>query len=173
MTAPKRDPIAKAAMFIALCSLVVSVWSVFEMRLNYRLSVKPALTIKTQAIPNGPISITIRNNGLGPAIVRSHSVRIDGRVIYDASSMQDWDNDALKSVLSKLDMGTYLFNWAAIGTGSAIPTKEDQIIFSVESKDPDYFYGPESDLFKTTKRIKVRVIYESMYGEKFLVVNYD
>lgn len=93
---------AYAAIAIALCSLVVSVYSSWETRHHNRLTVKPALARVTGRDKDSCLVMTIKNVGFGPAKVEELYISWRGMVVYSTDSVRGtsanpgaWHTEAL------------------------------------------------------------------------------
>src|SRR3989338_4510805 len=72
---------------VAVCALGLTVWQAAITRRHNRLSVTPHLTTWTQfEQATGRYSIEILNNGIGPALIKSFSVQVDGQPIVGEES---------------------------------------------------------------------------------------
>lgn len=71
-----------SSIIIALCALGISIWQAILTRKHNKLSFKPHLTSWTHKnTQKGFYAIEIINNGLGPAIIESFSVKVDDKRI--------------------------------------------------------------------------------------------
>ena len=70
--------LAGAAMFVALSSLALSVYEARMTREHDKISVWPYVSA-FNSDSGGVYSYNVRNVGLGPALVRSFQVRVDGK----------------------------------------------------------------------------------------------
>ena len=67
---------------VAVCALALTVWQAAISRRHNRLSVTPHLTTWTQPEEaTGTYSVEILNNGIGPALIQSFSLQVDGQPI--------------------------------------------------------------------------------------------
>ncbi|MEP0174781.1 MAG: hypothetical protein ABJD02_12425 [Paraglaciecola sp.] len=73
------DYIAICSVVIALSAMGVAIWQGYLARIHNQLSVQPKLQVNTD-IRNG-LLYTLENQGLGPAIVKSFFIHIDGKTI--------------------------------------------------------------------------------------------
>ena len=62
---------------IAFSVAVVTIWQGFLMRRHNRLSVRPMLRIDRYTVLGEKVGISIRNTGVGPAIIKSIEYVID------------------------------------------------------------------------------------------------
>jgi hypothetical protein len=72
------DWIALSSAVVAICALGVSIWQGYVARLHCRLSVTPHIDVVFDVSGPHGNDITLKNGGLGPAIVRSVEVTLGG-----------------------------------------------------------------------------------------------
>lgn len=156
------DIIAISAAFIALCSGCIALWQGWLMRRHNVLSVTPHIDISCNLVIGQPISLSIGNHGIGPAIVRELSyAKLDGSKITLSSY------DAYKSALS--DMGIELDDFAHI-----VRDFPDNTPIGV-GKDFEFITFPDSEsdssqnrfLSKKLESAKIEIFYECIYGRSF------
>ena len=70
--------VSGAAMFVALSSLAIALYEVRMMREHDRISVWPYVTF-FNSDSGGVYTFNARNAGIGPALIRSLEIRIDGK----------------------------------------------------------------------------------------------
>lgn len=73
------DVIAVAAAVIALMSMLATLWQSWTVRRHNRLSVRPHLDFFRNYGIGGPVSLSLINHGLGPAIIKRVVVHYLGR----------------------------------------------------------------------------------------------
>ncbi len=85
------DLTAISAVLIAIAALIVSVSQVVLMRRHNQMSVKPQLEIYKDLFLESPISVTIKNNGLGTAILKSIKIHTGSKVVIfkDRASLHE------------------------------------------------------------------------------------
>jgi hypothetical protein len=84
--ADKHDNGRVAAIVIALCALVVSIWQMAETRRHNRTTTKPVLCYRVATDPREPANgIFLVNRGLGPAVIKS--MQIGGKKVTPADHM--------------------------------------------------------------------------------------
>jgi hypothetical protein len=62
--------IACCALFVSICSFILTIYTIWTQRRHDRLSVKPLVNIHVEDFPER-ITITVQNDGLGPMIIKS------------------------------------------------------------------------------------------------------
>ena len=72
---------ARAAIVIAICAMLTSVWQGYEIRKHNRLSTKPIIIYEWEAKEGQKSGIYIQNNGLGPAILTDIEFSYAGKII--------------------------------------------------------------------------------------------
>lgn len=152
------DLIASGAAIVALFAMLATFWQVKIARDHNKLSVMPHLDAAFYAFPNEPFRITLFNNGLGPAIVRSFHLSVDDT---EYSHVHPVPSDDLRKILEK---SGHNLNLTIVGYGT--PIRADAEITVVQSLAP-----PESaqqfTVFKAFgRRLGLRVVYASLYGDE-------
>lgn len=149
-----REPetfIALTALIVSISAVVVGTYEASLQRAHDRAEVWPHLELTTWATPKGA-EIRLENAGIGPAIVHSVEVRVDGRPAHD------W-NDVLEAITGKRPHD--LSN----------STSADHVI---RAGDRVTLVGaPAADLppgmWDYVKRVSIRVCYSSVFGESWLL----
>lgn len=163
VTGPIMDAtnvIAVCAAIIALASLFVAVNQAIAERKHNRLSVRPFLTVYRKQFNNEPIEYCVENQGLGPAIVTSFAVLIDG----NEASSSDGNYICAATDLLEIDrneVGGHLF-----GANEVMKTGQEIIILRFPKSGSDLSF--HKVLLGKLPRMKFRIRYESMYKEKYM-----
>lgn len=135
-------------MIIAISALVVSIWQVQLAQRHNKLSVKPYLRFQISDSDFGDEDFSHKlkliNSGQGPAIITSFEFAVEGKKVKTFT-------DAM--VLSGLtgNIGRYFLTTYDPGD-------------VIEEKARDTIFG-SNDLSKKTKKIHIKVVYESLYGD--------
>jgi hypothetical protein len=153
------DAIAASAAVVALFAMAATFWQVKLAREHNRLSVRPHLNVLFSAYPDKTIYLSVQNSGLGPAIVRSLHVGIDG-VEYSSSTASI--NPALRSIF---DAAGQRVNWTLLGPESPIRVEGTITLFEFIEADKST-HGFNAAL-AFARRMSIRIEYKSMYGERF------
>jgi hypothetical protein len=145
--------IAVSAVTISLCALVVSLYEVSVMRSDQRASVWPYLDVSISYSADG-FRIQATNNGIGPALIESVQITVDGEPVYD------WDEviERLVGPSSGIDYSNYLvgqFN------GEVLPAEGEMLLFGV----PGEWTPIKRQLAEGLSRATWQVCYCSVYGE--------
>ena len=154
------DWVSMSAACIALVALGVSTWEAVQARKHCRLSVTPRLRVDTLARPGKPISITLSNQGIGPAIVRSFS-------LHDGRTWRSMDGPAhVRAVLSRLGLDESKFEYDFPMSGDGIAPGDEFILFAFPGTE-----RCENDRRAVGKKLSdlgVRIEYECIYGRQFV-----
>ncbi|WP_421189257.1 hypothetical protein [Aeromonas enteropelogenes] len=150
--------IATSAAIIAFSTTIVSIWQGYLNRQYYRLSTRPHLLIDQILYQDIPMEFTLKNNGLGPAIIISFDVIIDERYIKTTEC-------PVTKALSALEVTGTNNSIHTITEGEAISVGGEVTILKIEDEPyPDEIISAIKELDRC---VKFRVVYESIYGERF------
>ncbi|MFH8619539.1 hypothetical protein ACH4E8_31325 [Streptomyces sp. NPDC017979] len=151
--------VAVCAVVIAVASLGVSVWQAYVTREHNRHSVRPVLQLHRGIHQGARSGVQLFNVGLGPAVIVSSTVSVDGEVVGR------WDKACADRVRTGLP--THL-NAVTFGEDEVIPAGYSAYLLSL----PQYDAGPHApveDLL--SRRLTITIAYESFYGgENFRAV---
>ncbi|MBA4420220.1 MAG: hypothetical protein C0391_03650 [Anaerolinea sp.] len=152
------------AIIIGLMALGVSVWLGIETRNNYRLSVTPKISfdVNWTSVSETP-GISIRNRGIGPAIIKYIEIVYDNLIYKNTQNFQD----LISTINIKCeDAGIKEFIFCTpdfnetLSAGEILPF----IYLNInDSKDINRIIAFHSVLNGT----KIKIEYESIYGEIF------
>lgn len=170
MPDPSAFGLDAAAVVVALCALYLTVQSNKTTREHNKLSVKPRLTTETStnrttyldgSTHTVEFRMTLTNVGLGPAVVKSSQVMLDGAPLPVEST------DDIQPLLERVFPGVQLGSSAAffkLNKEHAVQVgKEVELVSFV-------VMNPSSDFDKELKRFSIRICHESLYGE---TLHYD
>jgi hypothetical protein len=149
-----REPetfIAVAALVVSLSAVIVGIYEAALQRAHDRAEVWPHLELSTYVTPRGA-EVRLENGGIGPAIVHSVIVTVDGRPRHN------WD-EVVEAITGKRPSG--LENSTA--AEHAIRAGDRLILVGV----PAAFLPP--GLWDYIKRVGVRVCYSSVFGESWIL----
>ncbi len=154
---PADRILSVSAIVIAVVSIVVSVWEGLETRKHNRLSVQPRLEISFNTNRDG-FGYSLRNAGLGPAIIT------DKRIYVDGSEISESGFSGYEKLLKLLGLDDRLNNQGAVGPGVAIESGNEKIILFFTYHDDD----DRESLFQTIfQRMAFQIDYTSVYGEPY------
>lgn len=147
---------------IALCALGLTIWQAHIARRHNMLSVAPHLTAwRHSDKTNNLFSVELLNNGIGPALIRSFQVQVDGHVI--AGEGYEPIEKALKVIFSQYQYSSYQ---SFVSNGYAMSPNEARPLVTVQFSG-ERLPQPE-EIEHATKRIRILIEYSSMYGEPFV-----
>lgn len=151
--------ISLASAAVATAALFISIWNAWATRRHNRLSVQPHLALSKKTSPHAPqLTIDIKNNGLGPAIITGIRVFVDDidQPLTRAAQWQD--------IVAKLRIfGGMITGYAMLST-EALRPGDTMLLVSIN--DPTKAYDVQTIQAETT-RLRIVVEYSSMYGDKF------
>ncbi len=166
--------IAVSAIMISLMTLFIFLYQTNVVEEQSRLSVRPRLTFNknitrsttlrdSSSSTEVNLSLILRNNGLGPAIVESSSIDYRGKSYEIGSFFQE--------VFPELANYGYFQMITELTEGEAIPASEATEIFSYRYNEKDQElidqYLGISKSFDLP--FDVLIVYSSMYEEKWKV----
>lgn len=138
------------AIFVAFLALFISVWQGCEQRKHNRLSVKPLLGFDNISMNNAK-SIRISNNGLGPAIITSFSIK-DEEKILNAIDENPWEYFLKARGIRDSISSMYYFS-----SGSIIQSGETFTLLQWRPTD------------QRVLNLEIEIQYKSIYEEEFSV----
>jgi hypothetical protein len=145
-----REPetfIALAALIVSISAMVVGIYEAALQRAHDRAEVWPHLELATFTNPQGA-TVTLENGGLGPAIIKSVLVTVDGK------RRRDWP-DVLQALLGAVP-ATYS-NQTVVD--HALRAGEQVTIVALGEKDLPKPFWP------TVRRVNITVCYASVFGD--------
>jgi len=152
-----------SSVIIAVCALGLTFWQAKITRRHNKLSVTPHLTTWTQSEQvTGRYSVEILNNGIGPALIKSFSVQVDGQPIGGERS--EPIEKALKVLFSQY---AFQSSQAYMGCGYMMSPKETRALVTIQFLGPRFPKQEEVD--QAMKRARLLIEYESIYGSKHVL----
>ena len=154
---------ANAAAIIALCALFVATYQVVATRRHNRLSVRPHIEVTPNRTLDtlGRFAVTLRNNGLGPAIIESYEVTLDDKPIPLAES-----SVAEGMIAGLIKKPLQQFSYFRILSNMAIAKDQEVVLLSITF---GILSREEYDAtIKLLDRLGARIKYRSMYREPFV-----
>ena len=146
-----------SAIVIAVVSIVISVWEGIETRKHNRLSVMPKLEI-TYKRSGDNFGYIVTNNGLGPAIIISKKILVDGEEInYSGFS-------GIDDLLEKLNLQNRFIKQGVIDPGYTIRAGDQVqiVLFTLSGSQ-----NAEELLMDVHNRVSIEIQYKSMYGDTY------
>ena len=156
---------AICTIFIAITAVVFSIQQGCETRKHNRLTVVPILNFIVHVSPKQQSirGIILKNTGFGPAKIKSFEIYVDGELIKDNNDISGTWDEAL-SKLGFVDR-SWMKSTSMEGVAAAIlPNEEVKLLFLEQE-----YYTPErvKHLDEAVKRLKIRILYESIYEQQF------
>ena len=152
-----------SAMIIAIASITVSIWEGYTMREHYHLSLSPRLDWVFSSA-NNQTGFVITNKGLGPAIVTSRHIYIDGEKIDESKMKFPY------IIAQKLFDNKMLHSAHTLDIESVIDEGEDIVLYSIHNNNNELFHQWKEEL---RDRVVFEINYESLYGEKYNIKTGD
>lgn len=153
------------AVLVSLCALFLTIQSNRGMKEHNRLSVKPRLTTSTfkNLVMDGDtralkVQVTLSNVGLGPAVVKSWEIFLDG-MPAQVDSSEDV-RTLLQRAAPVIQLGPTL-SYMKLNKGSALAVGATIEIVACT------ILNPSQDINKQLERFTIRVCYESLYEQSF------
>jgi hypothetical protein len=144
--------VAWSAMFISLLALLATMYEANLERENQLLSIWPRVVIQTHISDKQGYSIEVSNKGLGPAIIKTTNITVDGKT---QNSWQD--------VFEKLKLQGSFYTVTNSLSSTIISQNETVIAVKVEEAKAGHTAG------KGSKRIDLEICYCSVYDDCWLV----
>jgi hypothetical protein len=153
--------VALSAAIIALAALIVTVWQGVVSRKHNRLSVTPHFRIDYLENPHVSHKYVLRNCGIGPGIITSFEILVDGKVFPE----KGWS--LYKGVLKLLDLDYDSSTvWYPL-EGDALSADEERTILEIHLDDNSR--TNEESALKAVPRLSLLIKYKSIYGKKYTV----
>ena len=152
---------------IALCALAYTVWQGKQAQKHNKLSYRPHITSWSHRnTDKGVYAVEVMNNGLGPALIESFTVKIDGKVISGEGT------EPIETGLKILfPNAQYQSHQAHMGKGYSMAAKEKCTIVAVQ------FSGAtpltKEAIEHTFNRADLIIKYKSYYEEEFIFSSED
>jgi hypothetical protein len=150
-----------ASAVIALCALFFTVWQVTVIRRHNKLSVTPHLTTWYHSDDeNNRYQIELLNNGIGPALIKSFLIQVDGQSINGEAS------EPIKKAL-KILFPQYCYEsfQSYIASGYMMSEKETRALVVIQFNG-ELLPKPE-EVDHAIKRTRLIIEYESIYGNDY------
>lgn len=158
------DIIAFNAVIIAALAFFLTFYSIRIQKKHNEISVRPFLNIDTN---DEPISFTIVNRGLGPAIINSFEIMFNKKIktISNTKDLADvlnevWGDDPKNfTINSKIPAGK-----AVLNVGECFQ------LFAIVPNSPNQ--KEITNIVKNISEMLIIINYECFYGNKDKIVNY-
>lgn len=150
------------SVVIALCALGYTIWQGKQAQKHNKLSFRPHLTTWSHRDSSkGSYAVEIINNGLGPALIESFTIKIDNKVI--AGTGLEPIEKALKILFPN---HKYQSHHAYMGNGYSMAPKERCTVMSIQFIEPQSL--TQEAIEHTLDRADLIIRYKSFYEEEFI-----
>lgn len=160
---------ALSTTIIALAALIVTVWQGIVMRKQNRMSVTPHFRINRQHLTIPKVTYLLKNCGIGPGIVVSVQLKVDGKISPENS------DPLFISVLKSIDIDYLYCKIFCFDPKDVISAGEEIGLLALSYPENDS--EKLASLRKGISRLGILIHYESVYGDKFvteyLPMNFD
>ncbi|MGQ5524137.1 hypothetical protein ACUHMQ_12855 [Chitinimonas sp. PSY-7] len=153
------DIIAASAALIALCSFYVAKKQAELAREHNRLSVRPFLGIYRKEFGNHPIEYSVENRGIGPAVIKRFHVLIDGKEVIAPHG------NYIHAAMDMLGLDRNEVSGHLLGVNEVL--KAGQEVVLVQFPNSDTNKSLHKELLGKLPRMKFKILYESIYEEKY------
>ena len=152
------------AVLISFVAAGFSGWQLKDAREHNRLSVKPIINITPYLEAEGGRSgVYISNQGLGPALIKSMNVTVDGET-FGGQAQNVWPDILSRAGTEPL---CYKHGWQI--QGSVLKVGEEEAILAPTEADLPYC-NALAMIFQLQKDITIKINYESIYKESFVAI---
>lgn len=153
-----------AALLVSICALFITVNSAWATRRHNRLMVRPRLTsfttVETDAATRvTSTTFTLTNSGLGPAIIRTYEVFQGGERIPATTPAEL--GDGLK-LATGVPFSSNKSTFSLLKRGFVMAKDEERNLAVV------HVVNMTTEHNEALRKLKLRVTYESAYGESFV-----
>lgn len=155
VTYTPQDLIAIGSLATAILAFIATFWQAKIAREHNRKSTLPLLTVYCER--RDAIAISVRNDGVGPALIKEMYYYVDGKPCYNIEEF-----DARFDTPDGIEVFRTSFTPpAAVGTGHSL---ELLVVRALP--------GNLAPVLDQAKRIAVKIRYESVYGESLETERY-
>ncbi len=150
-----------SSTIIALCALIFTILQNKRAQKHNKLSFRPHLTSWTHKNSgNGFYAVELMNNGIGPALIESFTIKVDGKIISGEET--EPIEKALKILFPKID---YQSRQSYFAKGYSMGAKEKMTLVAIQfTEKPPPTPEVVNHAFNRTDLI---VNYKSFYEEPF------
>jgi hypothetical protein len=164
------DKIALAAAFIAACAFVVTLWQAHVARAHNRLSVRPLLVWSRDRViteAGVEIAFTVRNFGIGPAMIERRFFTVDGSM-FEAPAGSSDEVEALVHAVFGTPLPCQLKQHGLPGVGAAIPQGGEHVIAKLFFQN--YRAEAVDAMVKELPKVAFQINYKSLYRESYTLI---
>lgn len=159
MTLAPSDVIATCALFVSVCAFVGTIVQTYLTRKHNRLSVRPRIDWASSRVVNKPVSLSLKNDGLGPAILESLHISYGGREFL--ISKDGLPNDLHEALTRDGPMIEFYMP----GPGSTLSAGSPIALMTCHGSTESIV--AHNRAVSLINAIGFRLTYRSMYGESF------
>jgi hypothetical protein len=159
--------IALASLIIAMCALVFTIKQARDAHRHNKLSVTPFLTTWfTQDFTSHHYRVLLINNGIGPALIRSFAIEVDGHFVGGPPSDQ-----VERAVQLLFPNHNYTLGHGYVGPRYIMASKEERALADITFIDPPF--PTRADIGAMEHRVKILIRYDSIYGDEVKLDSHD
>ena len=144
-----------ATELIAITAVLFTAYQAYLSRKHNKLSVKPHITVSWANFSDAPISFTMCNDGLGPAIIKSYSIEVDG------STVEGQGPELYKNAIIALGLQNITYLSYNLTEGEAYSVGKSLVLLRFE-EPPDRY----DEINEVLSKLKFRITYTSIYEDK-------
>jgi len=153
------------AIGLSACAVITSLWLGWTALEHNRLSVRPlVLGVPYLEGPDERNGLYLKNVGLGPAIIKSASISLDGK-------RYDLTGDIWQDALISIDVEPLCFRTARLPLETTIQVGQELPLLSMRSSSSVALCLHESIKLLSEHQIHIALEYQSLYGENLWVGN--
>lgn len=158
---------ALASAIIALCALFLTIWQARQTQRHNKLSVTPFLTTwSTQEFTSHHYRVLLLNNGIGPALIRSFAIEVDGHLVGGPPS------DQVERALQLLFPNhNYTSEHGYVGPRYMMASKEERVLADITFTAPPF--PPRAAIGAIDRRVRILIRYDSIYGDEVKLDSHD
>lgn len=149
------------SVIIAFCALGFTIWQGAQTKRHNKLSVMPHLTTWTHSDNSKNIYvIELLNNGIGPALIKSFQIQVDGHTINGEGT-----EPIIKTLKILFPGYQYSSRQSFLNRGYMMTAKESRPLVIVQfaaTKIPS-----QDEVDHAIKRTRLMISYASIYGDEF------
>ena len=143
-----------SAIVAAIAAVLVAVYETRINREYQRISVWPRLQQSNSFVPGEPYLRTVANVGVGPALIRSVQISVDGGLC------RTWA-EVIQAIIGKPVPGHI---YSSLNAGAVLlPDKPINVLNLAPGEDARTFWEEAQG-----KRLSIRICYSSLYDEHWL-----
>lgn len=161
------DIIATCSVLVAVLAFIATAWQAWLAHRHNRLSVRPLLVWhigRYNGQSSSGITYSVKNLGLGPAIIRDRFFTIDRNRFKPPATSTDEVSTFLESILAR-GVEYHLKSFGLPGKDAAIPSQAEVVIADINF--PALSPSQLGTVEEMAGDIGFHIRYESLYGESF------